>query len=368
MKQIKNIITVSVFLVLIFSLSAMCYFGQDEKYTNSERRELAQKPEFTQETITNGNFMSDFENYSTDQFPFRDKFRSVKALFSTFVLNKKDNNGLFLADGHLSKIDDEKNEYMLNYSADLFRSIYEKNIKDKNANVYFSIVPGKNHYLTSASGYPSLDYTDIVEIMKEKTSDFMKYVPIEHSLSIDDYYKTDSHWKQERIGTVANILAESMGADISAEYTVKTLDNPFYGVYAGQSALPVKPDTIKYLINETLENCTVSYYDTGKPVKGELYNMDKAYSKDPYEMFLSGVAPLIVIDNPSATTDKELVMFRDSFGSSLAPLMVEGYKKVTVADVRYMHSAYVGSSVDFSNCDVLFIYSTELLNNSLAMK
>lgn len=368
MKQIKNIVTVAVFIVLMFSFSAMCYFGNDRKYTESERRELAQKPEFTKNTILSGDFMTDFELYSTDQFPLRDGFRRIKAMFSTFVLNKKDNNGLYLADGHLSKIDGEENEYMLNYSADLFRSIYETNIKGKNAEVYLSVVPGKNYFLASDNGYPSLDYTNVVEFMESNTGDFMKYIPIDKELSIDDYYKTDSHWRQEKIGDVANTLAESMGVDISAEYDVKTLDYPFYGVYAGQSALPVKPDKIKYLVNDTLEKCTVSYYDSGKPTKGDMYNMEKAYSKDPYEMFLSGVAPLIVIDNPSAQTDKELVMLRDSFGSSLAPLMVEGYKKVTVVDIRYMHSAYLGSFVDFDNCDVLFIYSAELLNNSLAMK
>ena len=119
-----------------------------------------------------------------------------------------------------------------------------------------------------------------------------------------------------------------MGTDIKGEYTTNTLDNPFYGVYAGQYALPIKPDSIKYLTNKTINNCIVTYYDTGMPVKGEMYNMEKAYSKDPYEMFLSGVAPLITIENPNANTDKELVLFRDSFGSSLAPLLAEGYKKL----------------------------------------
>ena len=85
-------------------------------------------------------------------------------------------------------------------------------------------------------------------------------------------------------------------------------------------------------------------------------------------MFLSGVAPLITIENPNAGTDKELVMFRDSFGSSLAPLLAEGYSKITVVDVRYMQSSLVGNFVDFENSDVLFIYSTALLNNSTAMK
>ena len=159
-----------------------------------------------------------------------------------------------------------------------------------------------------------------------------------------------------------------MGTEIKSDYKINTLDNPFYGVYAGQYALPVKPDTIKYLTNEIIDNCIVTYYGSASPETGEMYNMDKAYSKDPYEMFLSGVAPLITIENPNATTDKELVLFRDSFGSSIAPLFAEGYSKVTIVDIRYIQSSFVGNFVNFENCDVLFMYSTALLNNSTAMK
>jgi hypothetical protein len=73
---------------------------------------------------------------------------------------------------------------------------------------------------------------------------------------------------------------------------------------------------------------------------------------------------LIEITNPNATTDKELVIFRDSFGSSLSPLLVEGYAKVTVLDIRYMNSSMLNRYVRFNDQDVLFIYSTLVLNNS----
>ena len=36
-----------------------------------------------------------------------------------------------------------------------------------------------------------------------------------------------------------------------------------------------------------------------------VYDMQKAYGKDPYEMFLSGSLSLITIENPHAQTDKE---------------------------------------------------------------
>ena len=96
--------------------------------------------------------------------------------------------------------------------------------------------------------------------------------------------------------------------------------------------------------------------------------MEKAKGHDAYEIFLSGTSALQVIENPKAEKEKELIVFRDSFGSSLIPLLVEGYSKITVIDTRYVQSQMLGSLVDFHGQDTLFIYSTIILNNSLVLR
>ena len=90
--------------------------------------------------------------------------------------------------------------------------------------------------------------------------------------------------------------------------------------------------------------------------------------RDFYEAYLGGPLSLVTIENKNATTDKELIMFRDSYGSSLAPLFIEGYKKITLIDIRYMHPNMIEQFVEFNNQDVLFIYSTSVLNNSETLK
>ena len=84
--------------------------------------------------------------------------------------------------------------------------------------------------------------------------------------------------------------------------------------------------------------------------------------------FLSGPQGIQIIENPKGPAGKELVLFRDSFGSSLAPLLVEGYSKITLVDLRYVFSHTLEQYVDFRDQDVLFLYSSLLLNNSLALK
>ena len=106
--------------------------------------------------------------------------------------------------------------------------------------------------------------------------------------------------------------------------------------------------------------------------------MEKANGKDPYEMYLSGNLTAVKITNPNATTDKELVIFRDSFGASLSPLLIEGYAEIVIVDIRYAPIATISSyrdntgrplAIDFKTADdVLFIYSSLVLNNSSTFK
>ena len=83
-----------------------------------------------------------------------------------------------------------------------------------------------------------------------------------------------------------------------------------------------------------------------------------------YEVYLSGPKSLLTIENPQGQPGKELIIFRDSFGSAIAPLLVQGYQKITLVDIRYLSSAMLDRFLDFHGQDVLFLYSTLVLNNS----
>lgn len=349
--------------VTLAALTALVWFLPKSEFSESERRALASFPEASVENIFSGGFASAFEEYATDAFPFRDSFRRIKALSSDYIFNLSDNNKLFSQSGHLSKLEYPLNTPMLDHAAERFSYIYDTYLKDANTRTYLSIVPDKNYFLDTLK----LDYGKLVTHMRKKTP-YMEYIDVFPHLSLSNYYTTDSHWRQESIHDVAAAIASAMGAEISAQYTENKLDNPFYGVYAGQSALNVPPDTIKYLTNEILDGCIVTSYDTGVPEPAAMYDMQKAHGRDPYEMFLSGNSALLTVENPASESTRELIIFRDSFAGSLAPLLVPAYSKVTLVDIRYVQSAMLGSLVDFENSDVLFLYSTSLLNNSLAMK
>lgn len=360
----KNIAVCVTFALLLYGGFLLCIFLPKAEYSDSERRGLVPMPKLSADTVWNGRFMSDFENHAADTFPFRDAFRSVKAAVAGGVFCRQDNNGIYAADGFLSAVEYPLHEDSVKRAADRFRYICEKYLTDDNK-VYLSVIPDKNCFLAQESGHLSIDYADFEKQMEDQT-DFAEYIRISDLLERDDYYKTDTHWRQEKISDVAERLAQTMGAALTQEYEVRTLDRDFYGVYYGQAALPLAPDTLQYMTGEEIDSCTVYDWQNGKEIP--VYDMEKAMGRDPYEMFLSGSLSLLTIENPNARTEKKLVIFRDSFGSSIAPLLISGYSQITLVDIRYIHPDHLGQFIDFEACDVLFLYSTIVLNNSDTIK
>ncbi len=360
------VIQTAVLGVLLFGLAFFCWFNKADEYSDSERRELAQFPGVTFDSIISGDFMTDFEDYTLDQFPLREKWRTLKSVFTFYVFGQLDNNDIYIADGYASKLEYPLSEKSVSFAADKFRWIYDRYVSGSDAQVYLSIIPDKNYFLAEDNGYLSLDYEKFISLLREETDDFMTYIDIFGTLSLEDYYRTDTHWRQEAIVDTAQKIGEGMGVSFSDVYTEQTLDEPFYGVYYGQSALPLEADELRWLTSDVLDGCLV--YDYQNQRESTVYDMERAYGKDPYEMFLSGPISLITIENPNAQTDRELVVFRDSFGSSIAPLFVSGYAKITLVDIRYLPSITLGNYLTFENQDVLFLYSTLVLNNSGTLK
>lgn len=360
MKNLKNA-GMAVVAALWLTLVLWAWLHPAKEHSASERRPLAQFPKISQEQLLGGKFMSDFESYTLDQFPLRDRFRSLKAQVQYNLLRQKDNNGIYLSQGHAAKLEYPLNEQSVNHTLKVFQRIYDKYLQ--NAKVYLTVVPDKSYYLAPEGGYPVMDYTRLFEKM-ETGMPYANYINLTDTLGAQDYYRTDTHWRQESLIPAAQKLCKTMGAatPLLENYTAVAANNPFYGVYYGQAAIPMQPDTLYTLENDLLKNCRVLNYETNQ--YGSIYDSSKLNSDDLYEVFLSGSVSLLTIENPNAATDKELLIFRDSFGSSIAPLLVQGYKTVTLIDIRYLSSALLDRFINFDDQDVLFLYSTLVLNNS----
>ena len=348
-------------------LTLVLWFGPRTDVSEAERRPLAQMPEISAQSILDGKFMGAFEDFTLDQFPLRDTFRKVKSLMHYYVLGQLDNNDIYITDGYAVKQEYPLNEQSVSYALQRFDHLYEKYLKDNGGDIYMTVVPDKGYYLAERSGHLAMDYEAMFAAFREGMP-WAVHVDITDCLNAEDYYRTDTHWRQEELLTAAGRLCEAMGVTRLNEddYTVVALSRPFYGVYYGQAALPMEPEIMYYLQSELLDSCTVYDYETGKT--GAVYDMGKLNSRDLYDVFLSGSRSLLTIENPNAATDKELIVFRDSFGSAMVPLLVQDYARVTLVDIRYIQMDVLDRFIEFHGQDVLLMYSTLVLNNSSTIK
>lgn len=361
----KNKMLVGVMSVYMLIMFSACILKPSDEYSDSERRKLQQFPEVSSESLLNGEFMTDFESYTLDQFPLREMFRRIKSYTALYGFMHQDNNGIYISDGYASAMEYPLNEKSLEHAVRRFRKVYDMYISGKDISAYYAVIPDKNYFMAEQSGHLSFDYEEFYNKINDDI-DFMEYIDIRPLLDLEDYYRTDTHWRQEKIVDVAEFIGQKMGVSLNGTYQKYELDNPFYGVYYGQAALPMNPETIYYLMSDDMESCNVFDFQNNREI--EVYDLEKAYGKDSYEIYLSGPLSLITIENPNADNDKELIMFRDSFGSSLAPLLIDGYSKITLVDIRYISSEMLGRFIEFDNQDVLFVYSTLVLNNSETIK
>lgn len=360
----KKYVSLILVLALWLGLTAYAWVKPADDFSDSERRQLAQFPELTVKTLLSGKFMSQFADYAVDQFPLRDGWRTLNAWLTYYGLGQKDNNGLYLQDGFIVKMDYPLNEQSISFAMDRFTDLYEMYLTDAEK-VWFVAVPDKNYYAAEDAGVLSADYEALFDRLKTELS-WAEFIDITGDLTLDSYFRTDTHWRQEALLPVVDTMAEVMDLPLPEGYETTLATPDFKGVYYGQAALNLPAEALNWLTWPGMEDVTVYSHDTGMEVP--LYNEEKLSSRDPYESYLSGNMALLQVTNPNALSDRRLVVFRDSFGSSIVPLLIGSYREIILVDTRYMSPSAVGQFVDFEGAEALFLYSTLIMNSSSALR
>ena len=296
-----------------------------------------------------------------DNFYQREMFRKLKTSVEIDVFKKQDVNKIYKYNDFLVEQIYPLDEKSVTNLTNKINYIKDSYLNETNK-IYYSIIPDKNYYTDNS--HLKLDYDKMKQIMKNNLKD-LQYIDVFQDLKLDSYYYTDSHWKQEKLQSVAKTIADNMNFSITQNYNEQKVAT-FKGVYAGQLPINTKEDEIKILVNDVMANVNVYNYETKE--QGGIYNFKKLNGYDKYDIYLSGATPLIEINNQNNKTNKTLVIFRDSYASSLAPLLTEGYSKITLVDTRYISPKILNEYVDFENADILILYSTLVINNSMALK
>lgn len=355
---IKNVVISISFITFLFLTLLFNILKKDEEISIEERRKLYQFPLVSTESILDKTFFDNFDKYTKDQFIKRNEFRYLKVLLDLKIRNNYHN--LYLKDDYIIEQIYPLDIYSINNITNKITSIKDKYLV--NNNIYFSIIPDKNYFINDNN--LKIDYDILEKELKSRLS-FAKYISIFDELSLDNYYKTDSHWKEEDLLKVKDKLLKGMNNYRVVEYKKETITT-FKGVYAYQLPIKASYENINILTNSDITSSYVIHNATNKVTS--IFDLDKLNSNDKYDIYLSGASPVLTVYNDNIDVDKELLVFRDSYASSLIPLFVPYYSKITLIDTRYISPSLLENYVNFKNKDVLFIYSVSLINNSGSLK
>lgn len=338
-------------LLIIIFISFISLFGfisifNKEEISIYERRKLKAFPKI----IDNNNFFDDLDKYLSDHFIFRQDFREVKGFVNYNLFNISINNKVTIKDDYLFELAETNYKSLDNIVAKVDDVITRFDINDYE----FIAIPLKNHYVGLDNVSEEIDEYLGVRIDN--------YHSLKDLLSLSDYYRSDIHLKQERLGSVVSKILELCDVEEKdIEYSFNTY-NKFYGSLYAKMAISMKPDTITYLTNDLLNSIKV--YSVEDKDLLDVYNVSELESLDPYSVYLNGPKAYLKIVNKNVE-DRKLIIFRDSYTSSIVPLLVPYFSEIELIDLRYYSSDLLNIDGDSK---VLFIFGSEVLNNSFSIK
>lgn len=355
-----------VFLTFIFGVTALNLLTPSSAVSTSERRTLNQRPVLTVGAVTSGRFMEDYGSFMQDQAAFRDELRFLKSSVERGVFRKVENNGVYV-------VGDRVYDKFYGIRSQLSTTAGQR------MNEIIAGLPGSEAYLamipTKAQGldrdrYLLSDQREIAGALRDRVNaTYLDLMGLASSREASDgqalYYGADPHWTTAGAIEAYTILARGLGLPPITDYRLDVLSREYVGSEYGKAAAWSVPlDTIELAHNDVLDAMTVCRTETAdrEVCHDSVYVAPTPETVDLYDVFLGGLAPLIEITNDRASTDAELVIFKDSYAHAVAPLLAQHYRKVTLVDLRYVDRQYALDSVHFDAATVLFLYSTSVIN------
>lgn len=357
MQKIAKVVILGIFLGFIGTFFVLNILMPDAEISQQENRYLQKLPAFSFQKLFKGNFTSEFETYTTDQFPFRDQWISLKA-GSELAMGKKENNDVFFCGN---------NKLIPRYTAPDGEEIEQKVgflnalVEKSSIPVYFGLIPGASEVQSDClpENAPCDSQQDVIDLAyslsKAQNIDFSSSL-LPHK---DEYifYNTDHHWTS--LGAYYGYCALSEGTGMKPlpldSYQRQIVSDSFYGTtYSSSGFTWVAPDKMETFIPDD-GTVTVYNYKNKEAVPGPLYDTSYLDVKDKYSMFLGGVSPL-----RSVETNHEgprLLLVRDSYSDSLTPFLTTDFSRIDLIDLRYYRQSLLTYAEENDFDMILVLYS-----------
>ena len=344
MTRKENLVTIIVFLVVIFAGGIGIWVCKDRKFSDNENRVLEQRPEFSAEALVSGKYMAQFDEYVSDQFPLRDSCMGIATGYKR-ILGMKDVNGVYIGkDGYLltktdqTAVDSNRVEKNIRYINNFFS-------KHQDKEVTFMLVPEASMVLYDklpAHVDNSWEW-DLLSDIRNSINGAVISHPEDNMMNSDlqMFYKTDHHWT----GYGAyEAYKEFSGKTVEVE--LKTVTKDFKGSLYSKI---LSFDKVSDEIVIGTENAQIQA--DGK--KASLYDYTALEKKDKYLIFQGGNHGIVKIQGKG---QGNILIIKDSFANSFVPFLMEDYANIVMIDLRYYMGNINNLCESEAITDILVLY------------
>lgn len=356
----------------VLALSTGFLLLDKQEFSEHENRYLEKFPEISWERIESGEYMKDLNSYLCDHFPLRDFFIGMKSK-AEIAVGKREINQVFIAgDGYL--IENYKKPENTEQIAGIFKAFGEKEDVSQ-AEIRLMLVPTASYiYREKLPAFARMEsqMETARQIYKESGLTFIDCSEelAAHKEEQPLYYRTDHHWTTygAYIGYLAYCREMGLEPVKLEELEAETVTEDFKGTIYSKVNDYTRPGEPITIYKNPADQLTVYYEDT-KETTDSLYNLDYTRQKDKYSLFLNNLHPLIEITNETASTDRELVVVKDSYANSMVPFLTRHFKKIYVFDTRYYKwgpSGFVREHPGVT--DILILYNMNTLDTDLGVR
>ncbi|MBE6715362.1 MAG: hypothetical protein E7573_00400 [Ruminococcaceae bacterium] len=363
-KQIRKILYMLVSIMFFVMLVTFCVAGivaPDREYSEAENRNLASFPEISVNSLINGSFMADFEDYMSDQFINRDSIVSLKTTISRLLGNTEVNDVYIGKNNRLFEVPTAFNAERVDKTIDAVNNFAAScGIESK----HFILVPNAGYIIPEdlpLSLIPENQSDMISYVYKNLASDIITTDAASVLNNYTDrqnlYLKTDHHWTSEAAFITFREFAKN--ADITFnenDFENIVLSDTFFGTLASSSGVYSQPDSLKaYIPKNIAGKYLVHNYETQSKYS-TFFDVSKLSEKNQYEVFFGGNFSRLKISTLN-DNGKNMLIFKDSFANCFIPNLIPHFENIVIIDPRYFTEDINDILADMKFTHLLYLYN-----------
>ena len=328
----------------------------DRARSDVENRTLAQKPEFSWESLKDGSYTTAVEEYFADQFPMRDGWTGLKARAEQLIGKREFHDVFLCGDTLISQVQTPDAELVEKNLSYIHR------LADKtDATVTLGLIPSaaevwKNKLPAGAESWDQAAFLEKAAQLSLPLVDFHSALTAHADEPI--FYRTDHHWTSLGAFYGANALLKTLGREpLSPEvFAPEIASTDFNGTLYSQSGIHwLPPDSMEFWVPE--DGLAVTSWRSGAAEDAALYDRSYLTQKDKYSAFLGGNQPLCVIKNENITDGGKILLIRDSYSDALAPFLAQSFSEVHLLDLRYYRAPAAQYAAENGIDEIVALYS-----------